>query len=707
MPRPVPISEIPGIPPQRLPLLQKLGLRTRDDLLFHLPRRYEDRLDPVSLAIAPEGEPITVAARIVRSKLNRWRGGRAVFEAIFQPLHPDDRTEALRALWFSAYYLVKSFLPDMEVLLYGKAKRDKNGKGWVMTHPEFEIMEHDGDESIHLNRIVPIYALTEGLPQRALRRILYRVVKETPIEIEDPHPFPKDLPPLREALPQAHFPDSWDAQVTARRRLVYDEFFVQQCILCRRRMSREKVFKQRAAAPSSQAATTKPGVEPPLHAAFLANLPFAPTGAQKRAMEEIDRDLQLPTPMNRLLQGDVGAGKTLVAVHAMLRAVERGETAALMAPTEILAEQHYLNLKRWLDPLGISVGLHTGSKKKGDRSPMDSEPMLRSLFGSKGTITVGTHALIYDSFIADKLGLVVIDEQHKFGVMQRLALSKKGSNPDILVMTATPIPRTLAMSVYGDLDCSVLDELPPGRGKIVTACRGEADLPKVWKFIREETQAGRQAYVVYPLIDESDKVEAKAVQKEYERLKVELAPAVVGLLHGRLKPDEKEEVMEKFRRNEIQVLVSTPVIEVGVDVPNSTIMVIENAERFGLAQLHQLRGRIGRGGNKSYCVLVGQPKSEESWRRLKVMEQTTDGFKIAEEDLRIRGPGDILGTDQSGLPPLRFGDPLRDFEMLRQAKTDAENLLRADPQLKKWPALKAILDGDENAVRRQSLAMVS
>ncbi len=697
--RPVPLSEIPSLPPQRVALLQKLGLRTRDDLLFHLPHRYEDRAHPASLTLSQEGEPVTISARIVRAKLNRWRGGRAVFEVTFQPLHPDDKGETLRALWFNAYYLQKAFAPDMEVLLYGKAKRDK--KGWLMTHPEFEVVEHDGDETVHLNRIVPVYALTEGLSQRVLRRLLYRLVKESPVLLDDPHPFPGDLPALRDALPQAHFPDSWEAQIAARRRLVYDEFFLQQCILCRRRMSREKIFKNRAAAPSE----SQKDPAPPLHAAFLAALPFAPTGAQTRAMAEIDRDLQLPTPMNRLLQGDVGAGKTLVAVHAMLRAVERGEAAALMAPTEILAEQHYLNLKRWLDPLGISVGLHTGSKKTGDRSPLDEAPLLRSLFGNRGSITVGTHALIYDAFVADRLGLVVIDEQHKFGVMQRLALSQKGRNPDILVMTATPIPRTLAMSVYGDLDASVLDELPPGRGKIVTACRGEADLPKVWKFIREETAAGRQAYVVYPLIDESEKVEAKAVQKEYERLKVELAPARVGLLHGRLKPDEKDDVMTRFRKNEIQVLVSTPVIEVGVDVPNATIMVIENAERFGLAQLHQLRGRIGRGGNKSYCVLAGTAKSEESWRRLKVMEATTDGFKIAEEDLRLRGPGDILGTDQSGLPPLRFGDPLRDFEMLRRAKTDAETLLRADPELKKYPPLKAILEGD--GARRQSLASVS
>ena len=683
-----------GVGPQRIELLAKLGLRTRADLLFHVPHRYEDRARMVPLALASEGEAVTVQGTILQAKLNRWRGGKAVFEVTLKPVHPDDKAETLQAMWFNVHFLQKVLVKDVEVVFYGKIKRGK--RGWTMVHPEFEIVERDGEEYIHLNRITPIYPSTEGLSQRVLRRILYFATQKGDLsgpELDDIHPFPEGLPALREAIPASHFPSSWEAQQAAWQRLVYDEFFVQQCILCRRRMSREKVKKTRAASSS------------PLAAEFLKQLPFAPTGAQRRVMDEIARDLDLPTPMNRLLQGDVGAGKTLVAVHAMLRAAERGEQAALMAPTEILAEQHYLNLRRWLEPLGVSVALHTGSRKKGDRSPLDGPDLTEALFGSKGTITVGTHALLYDSFLADRLGMVVVDEQHKFGVMQRLALAKKARNPDILVMTATPIPRTLAMTVYGDLDTSVLDELPPGRGAIITKIRAEADLPKVWKFLRDQAAEGRQAYIVYPLIDESEKVEAKAVQKEWERLKAELPGLNVGLLHGRLKADEKEAVMAGFRAGTVQVLVATPVIEVGVDVPNATLMVIENAERFGLAQLHQLRGRIGRGGNKSYCVLVGKPKSEEGAARLRVMEGTTDGFKIAEEDLRLRGPGDILGTDQSGLPPLRFGDPLRDLELLRRARADAEALLRADPLLKRNPALRARLDG--SGPGRQTLAAVS
>ena len=679
-----------AVGPQRAELLAKLGLRTRRDLLFHVPARYEDRTQFTPLSLAAEGEAITLHGTIVSAKASRWRGGRTVFEIAVRPQGATDPGEVLRAMWFNVHYLQKVLVKDVELLLFGKVKQGK--KGWAMVHPEFELVERDGEEYIHLSRITPVYPLTEGLSQRVLRRILFFASQRTPIEVDDLYPVPPDLLPWPQALAEVHFPTSWEQMQAARRRLIYDEFFLQQCILVRRRLGRERVVKERAAATSA------------LAEAFLAALPFQPTGAQSRAMAEVARDMAIPAPMNRLLQGDVGSGKTLVAVHAMLGAVERGEQAALMAPTEILAEQHYLNLKRWLDPLGVSVGLHTGSRKKTDRSPLDDGPVLDGLFGGKGAITVGTHALIHDAFAVERLGLVVVDEQHKFGVMQRLALTRKGRHPDVLVMTATPIPRTLAMTVYGDLDVSTLDELPPGRGAIVTACRAEADLPKVWAFLRKEVAAGRQAFIVYPLIDESEKIEAKAVQREFERLSLEFRPARTGLLHGRLKPAEKEAVMAAFRANEIQVLVSTPVIEVGVDVPNATLMVIENAERFGLAQLHQLRGRIGRGAGKSYCVLVGEPKSQDSWRRLKIMEQTLDGFKIAEEDLRIRGPGDILGTDQSGLPPLRFGDPLRDWEMLQRARTDADRIIRADPTLRKHPRLRDALQ--ENGGWRQTLAAV-
>jgi ATP-dependent DNA helicase RecG len=685
------LAELAGIGEVRAQLLHKLGLRTPLDLLYHTPHRYEDRARFHLPSTAEDGQAITVRGLVTAAKLARWRGGRRVFEIHLELSHTQP-LETLRAFWFNSWFPPKVLIKGVEAIFHGRLK--KTAKGHSLFHPEFELMEHDQEEFIHLSRLTPIYSLTEGLSQRVLRRILFHFTQRHDLAfLTETYPLPPDFLPLTEALRLIHFPKTWSSQQQARRRLVFDEFFIQQCLLGRRRRQRARLKKERCRPTAT------------LTEAFLTSLPFPPTQAQSRSMREIDTDLRVETPMNRLLQGDVGSGKTLVAVHAMLRAVEQGEHAALMAPTEILAEQHYLNLRRWLGPLNISVGLHTANKKSGDRSPLDSKGVQENLFAGRGAITIGTHALLYDSFISTNLGLIVIDEQHKFGVRQRLAFSQKGRAPDILVMTATPIPRTLAMTVYGDLDVSLLDELPPGRGKIITACRSETALPKVWQFMREQLAAGRQAYVVYPLIEESEKIDAKAVQAEFEKLTTLFSGFRVGLLHGRLSPADKELVMREFRENKVQLLVSTPVIEVGVDVPNATMMVIENAERFGLAQLHQLRGRVGRGGNKSYCVLVGHPKSEESWRRLKIMEATTDGFRIAEEDLKIRGPGDILGTEQSGLPPLRFGDPLVDMDLLHLAKAHAEKILNQDPSLKKYPGLKATLAG--TGLGRVSLATVS
>jgi ATP-dependent DNA helicase RecG len=390
-----------------------------------------------------------------------------------------------------------------------------------------------------------------------------------------------------------------------------------------------------------------------------------------------------------------------VAIYAMLKAVEAGEQAALMAPTQILAEQHALNLRHWLEPLGVRVDLFTGNAKgkKVDRlqggeidlfTPAEGGNFARkqAALKSVGSVVIGTHALLYDRYAADKLGLIVIDEQHKFGVLQRLALSRKGRNPDILVMTATPIPRTLGMTLYGDLDVSVLDEMPPGRQPILTQCRSARELDKFWAFLVKQLGEGRQAYVIYPLVEESEKIDAKSVKAEFENLQTHLPGVRLGLLHGQLPPPEKERVMTAFRDGEVQVLLSTSVVEVGVDVPNATVMLIENAERFGLAQLHQLRGRIGRGKHRSYCVLVGEPKSVEGWRRLKIMEETGDGFRIAEEDFRIRGAGNIFGTEQSGLPPLLFADLAADFDLLTRARTEAARTLEQDPTLAAWPGLR-------------------
>jgi ATP-dependent DNA helicase RecG len=412
---------------------------------------------------------------------------------------------------------------------------------------------------------------------------------------------------------------------------------------------------------------------------FIKNLPFQPTQAQIRVCEEIDFDLQKPEPMNRLLQGDVGSGKTLVAIHALLRTLEQGKNGVLLAPTEILAEQHYTNFKKWVEPMGIQVELWTRNVK-GDAGA--------GLFGSKGIIFVGTHALIQEKVDLPNLGLGIIDEQHKFGVVQRVALQSKAEALDLLVMTATPIPRTLCLTHYGDLDVSILDQIPPGRKAVKTYRRGEESLPKIWDFVKKKVSEGQQAYIVYPLVDESEKMDLKSVLKSAKDLEKKLGEGLIGVLHGKMPGEEKDRVMRRFRLGHYRVLVSTTVVEVGVDVPNATVMVVEHADRFGLAQLHQLRGRVGRGQEESFCILIGDPKNEEGWERLKIMEETTDGFKIAEEDMKIRGPGNIIGTEQSGLPPLRLANFYKDMDLLTLARKEAEKFVQKDAKLQKHACLK-------------------
>lgn len=672
---PVALATILGIGPQRAELLGKLGLFTHDDLLHFVPRRYEDRRHLTPLSQAQDGQAITVRGKIHQAKAVHW--GSLRLEITVAPQTLENSDDIVIARWYA--YRPYGIKEGCEVFLYGKVSRDKKGR-WIMKQPDYEIVHHDAESYIHIDRITPIYNLTEGLSQRVIRKIMFEATQKTPFSAPEFYPAPKRLIPRQEAFRVIHFPESWEVEKRARQRLAYDEFFVLQCVVAQRKLNRVQLHRQRPAKSSD------------LSQRWLAALPYALTGAQKRVMEEIDRDLAHGPPMNRLLQGDVGAGKTFVAIYAMLRAVEAGEQAALMAPTQILAEQHALSLRKWFEPLGIRVDLFTGNtkKKKADRlqgGELDLFNRGTPAPASSGSVVVGTHALLYDSYAADQLGMIVIDEQHKFGVLQRLALSRKGQNPDILVMTATPIPRTLGMTLYGDLDVSVLDEMPPGRQPILTKCRSDKELDKFWKFLVAQIGEGRQAYIVYPLVEESEKVEAKSVKVEFERLQKLLPEVKLGLLHGQLDGAEKERVMTAFRAGEIQVLLSTSVVEVGVDVPNATVMLIENAERFGLAQLHQLRGRIGRGQHPSYCVLVGEPKSLEGWRRLKIMEETTDGFRIAEEDFKIRGPGNMFGTEQSGLPPLRFASLDTDFDLLTVARTDAERFVREDATLAKWPQL--------------------
>lgn len=685
------LSEIPGIGPKNIELLGKLGLLTHEDLLHYVPRRYEDRRHLKPISEAEDGQPITLRGKVHAAKPGRW--GACKLDVAIGPATLTSSSDLVHARWFG--FRPWGIKEGCDIFVYGRIVRDKKGR-WTMSNPEYEIAHDDAESYIHIDRIAPIYNLTDGLSQRVLRRLMFEATQRTPFQAPEFYPAPERMISRQDAFRLIHFPDSLANSDKARQRLAYDEFFVLQCVVAQRRASRVQINRQRK------------GRAGDLVERWMKSLPFGPTGAQKRVMAEIDADLGHGPPMNRLLQGDVGAGKTFVAIFAMLRAVEAGEQAALMAPTQILAEQHTLNLRRWLEPLGIRVDLFTGNTrgKKGDRlqgSEIDlfnPKPIVKQV----GSIVVGTHALLYDRFAADKLGLIVIDEQHKFGVLQRLALSRKGQNPDILVMTATPIPRTLGMTVYGDLDVSILDELPPGRQPIQTKRKKPEEMEQFWAFLKQKLKAGRQAYVIYPLVEESDKVDAKSVKVEFERLKGILPGIQLGLLHGQLDAAEKERVMTAFRDGTIQVLLSTTVVEVGVDVPNATIMLIENAERFGLAQLHQLRGRVGRGQHESFCALAGEPKSLESWQRLAIMERTTDGFRIAEEDFKIRGPGNIFGTEQSGLPPLRFASLESDYELLTSARNNAARFLREDPTLAKWPGLREKMESGRTAV---SLVAVS
>jgi len=561
--------------------------------------------------------------------------------------------------WFNMPFIHKLVAAGQEVIVYGKVK-DSNGR-LIIEHPEFEILREDDEpgDSIHLERIVPIYRNIAGFAQRRLREIMHLLLIQCdPATLDVPFDVDPSMPRAM-ALRAAHFPESLEAAAAARRRFALEEFFALQLNVVWRR-ARHLEQSGRVL-----------GKRTTLLTAFYKSLPFDLTEAQKRSIREIIADMRQPRPMNRLLQGDVGSGKTFVAMAAMLLAADSGCQAALMAPTQILAEQHYLTFRRWIEPLGVRVALRTANRDETSHIELAGAPQL----------VIGTHALLYDESLFGDLGLIVIDEQHKFGVAQRAALIRRGLVPDVLVMTATPIPRTLTMTIYGDLDVSLLDEKPPGRGKIVTAVREGAKQSDVTNFLKEQLAAGHQAYLVYPLVEESDNLKAESATEAYEKWRKRLPGHQVGLIHGKLKPEEKEDVMRRFREGEIAALVSTTVIEVGVDVPNATVMILHHAERFGLAQIHQLRGRIGRGGHKGYCILLTDGRNPEAMEKLKVLEQVFDGFEIAEADLRLRGPGDVLGTQQSGLADLRFTDFLADTALLREARAMADKVITEDPEL--------------------------
>lgn len=661
-----PLQFLKGVGPQRAKLLAKLGLETVADALLHLPRRHEDRsqLTPLGrLGVGPE--PRTCAGTVAGvSPPPRGRPQVPLFVTLRDP------TGFLRAVWFGQPYLARIIQRGQRLIVHGKIQPPNRGSGALeMRVDDYEIVEDAGDETLHTGRLVPVYPRTAGLQQRPLRTLLKGIVDAHAAAVPEPLPAAviarRRLLPLGEALRAGHFPATEAERAAGMRRLIFDDFLILEVGLAIRR-NREGRRPGLALNPPGELARR-----------LRAALPFALTGAQERVWKEIRMDMAAPYPMNRLLQGDVGSGKTIVACLAILTAIEAGYQAALMAPTEILAEQHAMTLGRLLAPLGVEVTLLTNAT----RGKVRRERLEALRAGAVGCV-VGTHALVQKSVGFKRLGLAVVDEQHRFGVVQRAVLRGKGEAPDVLVMTATPIPRTLALTLYGDLDVSVLDEMPPGRQRIVTGVRDEKGRAKVYSFLRAQVQAGRQVYVVYPLVEESEVLDLRAATDMARRLQAEIFPEFrVGLLHGRMSFAEKDRVMTEFRSGAVQLLVSTTVIEVGIDVANATVMLVEHAERFGLSQLHQLRGRVGRGSERSYCILMSAGASEEARRRLAAMEETGDGFRIAEADLGIRGPGDFFGTRQSGLPAFRVADLLRDAALLEEARQEAFALVAADPDL--------------------------
>ena len=699
-----------GVGPKRALLLEKLGIRTIEDALWFLPWRYEDRSRIVSISQLVPGEKATIAGTIHHAGLRRTRRrNMTLFTMSVQ-----DETGAVEVVFFNQPYLDGVLRNGLRVVLSGPVVRHRRGVGVQMRTPQYEVVDEDEDLLLHVGRIVPVYHETRGLSSRHLRRILWGLLETYGSDLQDPLPSrlvqQHHWPSLDAAIASLHFPGKGsdlsllnDWKTPAHHRLAFEEgFLLQLALALRQRMNQ----------------STVPGIAFRLAGTFTAplqkQLPFRFTDAQQRVIAEIEADMRAAHPMNRLLQGDVGSGKTIVALHAMLAACGDGYQAALMAPTEILAEQHVLTIRPYLDALDVSVAFLTGGASQKERTAV-----LERIAAGDVQLIVGTHALLEQDVQFARLGIVVVDEQHKFGVLQRGKLREKALYPDVLVMTATPIPRTLAMTIYGDLDVSVIDELPAGRQPIRTRVFRHNARSRAYELVRKEVHEGRQAYIVYPLVEESEKLDLEAVMQAAERLRATEFPGMnVGILHGRMKSDERAEIMKAFRAGAVHILVATTVIEVGVDVPNATVMVIEHADRFGLAQLHQLRGRVGRGAQRSFCFLISSAgrrqdpepdvptgqgaydpvlpfatetamdrppmpagQTQTAAQRLKAMVQCADGFAIAEQDLRIRGPGEMLGTRQSGIPEFRVMNLVRDAPALEQARQESFALMEQDPQL--------------------------
>jgi ATP-dependent DNA helicase RecG len=696
------VKYLKGVGPVRAETLAARGIRTVEDLLYYTPFRYEDRTHITRIRDLVPGQTTSVLGEVLTCGLTRTRKGVYIYD-----LAARDPSGMIRCIWFNALYLEKHkvFRQGQRVFFYGKVERDFYGTNNLqIVQPQFEILpenEPEGGNSIEVGRVVPIYEGMANLGTRAIRRLIWTALASLGDNLPDRLPLSvrekNQLANRAMALRQTHFPDSdqplerlCNFRTPAQVRLIFEEFFnVGAGLALRRRKAKAAQGIEFEAKVSARAA-------------IRSILPFHPTVAQKRVLKEMVDDMCSPHPMNRLLQGDVGSGKTIVAIQAAILAIENGYQVALMAPTEILATQHYLYTKALLQPLPYKIDLLISARKAAEKAD------LKERMG-KGEINlvVGTHALLEEDVAFSKLGLVVVDEQHRFGVLQRYGLIRKAVNPHVLVMTATPIPRTLALTLYGDLDFSVIDELPPHRTPIETRLVEESDRTRAFEFIREKVRRGGQAYVVYPVIEEGGKLDLKPAVRMFEQLSHNVFPEFrVGLLHGRLPSEEKEDVMRRFKQGDVQILVSTTVVEVGVDVPNATVMLIEHAERFGLSQLHQLRGRIGRGSQKSHCLLVASEKRNElAEQRLQTMIETNDGFKIAEIDLRLRGPGEFFGTRQWGIPAFRIANLIRDQEILEWAKREASSFVEQPSSRQEWEVFVNYLRAEWP--RRYSLASVA
>jgi len=691
------LQYVRGIGPARAEMLAAKGLLTVSDLLYYAPFRYEDRRNVKTIAMLAPGEKAAVVARVASAKMSGFkRRPLGLFEAIFR----DDSRVNLVARWFHGERYVDSLTPDTKVALFGKVELDRATGNRMMIQPEIEILsdENEAGATLHSGRVVAVYEAAGRMTTRVFRSLLNRVLDDVQMP-EDPLPASVlariGLPDLSAALRGVHAPAA-DAEVgllnefrhPAQIRLIFDEFFWLECGLAL------KKSKVRAAEGISFRVTAESREK------IKAMLPFKPTGAQRRVVQEIADNMKRPHPMNRLLQGDVGSGKTIVAAQAAVIAIENGFQVAVLAPTEILASQHYAYFQRVLNSVGYTVGFLTGSMPAREKTRVK-----KRIAEGEVQVAVGTHALIQEDVAFQNLGLAIVDEQHRFGVRQRLELMRKGEQPDVLVMTATPIPRTLALTIYGDLDISTIDELPPGRKPITTKHVPDAMVEGVYSFIAQEVRGGRQAYVVYPIVEETEtSADVKAAEQMFQHLSETVFPKLrVGLLHGRMSSDDKALSMSAFQRGETQILVATTVIEVGVDVPNASVMVIEHAERFGLAQIHQLRGRVGRGQHQSYCILVTGKMNAIAAERIRTLVDSNDGFYIAEMDMKLRGPGEFFGTRQSGVPGLRLADLIRDSDVLEVARAEARALLDGR-DANEWKAVVRYIQ--EHWQRRYGLVQV-